>query len=133
MDILDSAKSLLGGNDGNTQNNLISGVMGLIGGQGSGIGGLVSQFASKGLGDTVNSWIGKGDNLPISPEQIKSVFGEETVNKFAESNNMNSDEAGSQLSNLLPSIIDKLTPDGSIPDGDILSKGKDLLGGIFGK
>ena len=133
MDILDSAKSLLGGNDGNTQNNLISDVMGLIGGQGSGIGDLVSQFASKGLGDTVNSWIGKGDNLPISPEQIKSVFGEETVNKFAESNNINSDEAGSQLSNLLPSIIDKLTPDGSIPDGDILSKGKDLLGGIFGK
>ena len=46
---------------------------------------------------------------------------------------MDSNDLSGQLSNLLPDVVDKLTPDGKVPEGDIMSKGMDLLGGLFGK
>lgn len=130
MDIMDSLKSAVG--DGGQKDDLMSTVMGLLGGQG-GLNGLISQFASKGLGDVIGSWVGTGNNLPISAEQIQSVLGADTVKNLASKLGMDSGALTSQLSNLLPQAVDKLTPEGKVPEGDIMSKGMDMLGGLFGK
>ena len=132
MDIFDSVKSVLGGG-GNKQNDLLSVIMNLIGGQGSGLNGLINQFNSKGLGDLISSWVGTGKNLPVSADQIHSVLGENTIKELAAKVGLDNTALTGQLSNLLPQIIDKLTPGGKVPEGDILSKGKDLLGDLFGK
>ena len=130
MDILNTVKSALGGGD--KQNNLLSSVMGLIGGQG-GLNNLISQFGAKGLGDVIGSWVGTGKNLPVSPDQLKSALGDDTVKNIASKLGMDSNAVTSQLSNLLPDVVDKLTPDGKVPEGDMLSKGMEMLGGLFGK
>jgi uncharacterized protein YidB (DUF937 family) len=129
MDILNTIQSALGGGD--KQGDLLSSIMGLIGGQG-GLQNLISQFTSKGLGDVIGSWVSTGKNLPVSGDQLKSVLGDDTVKNIASKLGMDSGALTSQLSNLLPDVVDKLTPDGKVPDGDIMSKGMDMLGGLLG-
>jgi uncharacterized protein YidB (DUF937 family) len=110
----------------------MSTVMGLLGGQG-GLNNLISQFASKGLGDVIGSWVSTGKNLPVSGDQLQSVLGKDTINNLASKLGMDKGALTSQLTNLLPNVVDKLTPDGKVPEGDIMSQASDLLGGLFGK
>ena len=131
MGILDGVKSALGG--GGNQNDIISEIMKLIGGQSGGLAGLVQLFTSKGMGDIISSWIGTGNNLPISSGQLTEVLGSDTIKNLASKLGIDSNSLTGQLSNLLPQVIDKLTPDGKVPEGDILIKGMDLLGGLFSK
>ncbi len=77
---MDLLKSALGGGK---QNDLLSIVMNLIGGQKGGLNGLVSQFASNGLGDIVESWIGTGANKAISPEQLQNALGSDQIKTIA--------------------------------------------------
>jgi len=130
MDILNTIQSALGG--GNKKDDLVSTVMGLLGGQG-GLNNLISQFASKGLGDVIGSWVSTGKNLPVSGDQLQSVLGKDTINNLASKLGMDKGALTSQLTNLLPDVVDKLTPDGKVPQGDIMSKGMDMLGGLLGK
>lgn len=131
MDILNTIKSALGG--GNKNNDLMSVVMNLVGGQKGGLEGLISQFASKGLGDVIGSWVSTGKNLPVSGDQLQNVLGKDTINNLASKLGMEKGALTSQLTNLLPNVVDKLTPDGKVPEGDIMSKGMDILGGLLGK
>jgi uncharacterized protein YidB (DUF937 family) len=132
MDILNTIQSVLGGGKDKKQNDLLASVMGLIGGQG-GLDKLISQFTSKGLGDVVGSWVSTGKNLPVSGDQLQNVLGKDTITGLASKLGMDSNALTSQLSNILPDVVDKLTPNGKIPEGDIMSKGMDMLGGLFGK
>lgn len=130
MDILNTIQSALGG--GGKKDDLMSSIMQLLGGQG-GLQNLISQFDSKGLGDVIGSWVSTGKNLPISPDQLQGVLGNDAVKNIASKLGMDSNALKSQLSNLLPDVVDKLTPNGKVPEGDILSQASDLLGGLFGK
>ena len=132
MDILDTLGSVLGDGKGNQQNDILSTVMNLIGQQKGGLSGLVEQFASKGLGDVISSWVGTGNNLPINSSQLTNALGSDTIKNIASKLGMDSNALTGQLSNLLPNVVDKLTPNGKIPEGYIMSKGMDLLGGLFG-
>ncbi|MEK7285801.1 MAG: YidB family protein [Nitrospirota bacterium] len=118
------AVSALGGNQ---SSGAIGEVAKLINGEGGGLQGLVSQFASKGLGDIVSSWVGTGNNLPISKDQILSVLGDGKIASIAKTLGVSSGDATSTLSTLLPQIIDKLTPDGKIPSSDLIQKGLSVL------
>ena len=86
-----------------------------------------------GLGNALQSWIGTGKNLPISPQQLRSVFGAGSVSDIAKNAGMGEPETASALSKLLPDVIDKLTPAGNAPptpgdlSGMLASVGK-LLG-----
>lgn len=144
MDLGNILKSVLGGSgegsssEGSGKLDLMSIITGLIGGQGgAGLGELVKKFTENGLGDVVSSWIGKGDNAPVSPEQVKDVFGEDGIQEMANKTGMNKEELTGQLSDILPKAIDKVTPDGKLPDTteESIDLGKigDLLGGLFGK
>ncbi|HEY6906157.1 MAG TPA: YidB family protein [Ignavibacteriaceae bacterium] len=133
MDILNAIKSVLGGGAGSKQNDLMSEIMNIVGGQSGGLNGLISQFTSKGLGDVVSSWVGTGNNLPVSPDQIKNVIGHDTLKELAAKTGMDQNSLTGKLSDLLPQVVDKLTPDGKVPEGDILSQGMNILNGILGK
>jgi len=130
MDILNTIQSALGG--GNKKDDLMSTVMGLLGGQG-GLQNLIGQFTSKGLGDVVGSWVSTGKNMPVSGDQLQNVLGKDTISNLASKLGMDNVALTSQLSNLLPDVVDKLTPDGKVPDGDIMSKGMEMFGGLLGK
>ena len=132
MGILDSVKSVLGNNSSDSQSGLMSAVMNLIGGQSGGLNGLVSQFTSKGLGDVVSSWVGTGENLPVSPDQIQNVLGSDKINSIASKLGIDPSAVTSQLSNLLPQVVDKLTPEGKVPEGDLMSNMMGKIGGLFG-
>jgi len=129
MGILDSiVGQVLGG--GSSQNLSINAIMGLIGNQAGGLEGMVKQFASKGLGDIINSWVSTGKNLPITPQQVQQGLGNKSVTDLAKKVGITPDEAASQLAKLLPQVIDKLTPSGKIPQGDLMAQGMDLLKGL---
>lgn len=130
MDILNTIQSALGGEE--KKDDLMSSIMQLLGGQG-GLQNLISQFDSKGLGDVIGSWVGTGQNKSISPDQLQNVFGSDALGGIASKLGLNVNDLTGQLSNLLPGVVDKLTPEGKVPEGDILNQASDLLGGLFGE
>lgn len=83
--------------------------------QHGGVQGIAAQLQTHGLGDTVNSWIGKGENQPISAESLQQVFGSGTLAEMAARVGMSPEELSRQMSRFLPAAIDQLTPDGTIP------------------
>lgn len=113
---------------GSGQSSLLDGVMDMLNNnQAGGIGGLVQSFKDKGLGDIVSSWIGTGSNLPISPEQIQQALGAEQVQQLAGKAGISPETASANLAEMLPNVIDKLTPNGQLPSGDLLNQGLSLL------
>ena len=100
-------------------------------GQFGGLQGLIAKFQQGGLGDVVNSWVGKGENLPISAEQLSSVLGNGTLQGLASQLGVNTNDLAGQLSSVLPGMVDKLTPDGQVPTAG-LGNGGDLMGMLGG-
>ena len=92
-----------------------------------GITGLIQKFNEKGLGDHMSSWIGTGENLPISADQIKDALGSDKIKELASKLNLGEHDLSKSLADLLPQLIDKLTPDGSVPHQERLSQGIDML------
>ena len=132
MGLLDNlAGGVMGALSGqNTQQG--SGAMGmvaeLLGGQGgAGLSGLVQAFEQQGLCAVVASWIGTGENQPISAEQIHAVLGSEKIQAIAEKFGFSTQEASGLLAQLLPQVIDKLTPGGQLPQ-----EGNNLMGSLLG-
>jgi uncharacterized protein YidB (DUF937 family) len=83
--------------------------------QHGGVQGIVAQLEKQGLGPTVQSWVGTGANQPISPDQVHQAFGDGTLAQLAAKMGMNPQELAQKLSQVLPTAIDKLTPEGRIP------------------
>jgi uncharacterized protein YidB (DUF937 family) len=93
-----------------------------------GISGLVQQFHDKGLGDVINSWVSTGKNLPISADQIKSVLSNEHLQAFAAKARISPDVASAKIAEVLPMIMDRLTPNGQVPtQNGLLATGMNML------
>ncbi|MES2033512.1 MAG: YidB family protein [Pseudomonadota bacterium] len=125
MGLLDQLGGALGGQgeDG------LNAVLGALGGDnGGGLGGLIGKAQEMGLGEVVQSWVGKGENLGITPEQIQGVLGSGVIGEFAQKMGVDPAQASAQLAALLPQVIDQLTPDGKAPEGGLGG----LLGGALG-
>lgn len=116
------------------QNPLMQAVVGLLGQQSAigGLGGLIQAFQKNGLGEIVNSWVSTGKNLPISPEQIQQALGSDLLKQLASQVGLSPEATGGQLANLLPGLIDKLTPEGKLPDTTLIEQGLNLLRGKLG-
>jgi uncharacterized protein YidB (DUF937 family) len=124
--------SLLGGGGqagGGLNAQLINAAIGMLanGSSQGGLGGLAAKFQQAGLGDAMNSWIGTGANAPVSADQVTSALGNDTIGDIAAQLGMNSGDAAGQLSQILPGLIDKLTPNGQAPAGGLGNAG-DLMG-----
>ncbi len=92
-----------------------------------GLAGLVETFKNKGLGEVMSSWIGTGENKPISTDQIKQALGSDNIQQIAEKLGISKDVASQHLSQLLPQLIDKLTPNGKLPEAGQLGEALNTL------
>jgi uncharacterized protein YidB (DUF937 family) len=127
MGLLDSVlgmaqQALSGQNtEGGASPDLLQAALGMLNSDapGGGIGGLVQAFQQGGLGNVVQSWIGTGQNLPISAEQLQSVLGGEggPLAQIAGKLGMNPADVAGHLSQILPQLVDTATPDGQLPQG----------------
>ena len=86
------------------------------------------------MGGLVSSWIGTGENQAVSGEQITQTFGNDKIQEIAQKLGISEAEASGGLAALLPQMIDKLTPEGKLPEGGMLDQGlaflkKSLSGG----
>lgn len=115
---------------GGGQAGLMRAVTGLIGG--GGLAALVSKLSDSGLGDAVGSWVGKGENAPVSADQLKQALGDDTVRQVAEEAGVSEGEAAGGLAELLPKVVDQLTPDGEVPGADDLAGALGKLKGLLG-
>jgi uncharacterized protein YidB (DUF937 family) len=87
------------------------GAGGLLGG----LGGLLDKLQKGGLGNAANSWVGSGQNQPASPGQLGSALGPEIIKILAQRSGLSEEEITKQLSQVLPGVVDKLTPQGRLP------------------
>ena len=93
-----------------------------------GLQGLIGQLQSGGLVDVVSSWVGTGANLPVSGEQLQQALGGDTLGQLAQQFGGDAQAAAGGLANVLPGLIDQLTPNGQLPaDG-----GAGALQGLLG-
>jgi uncharacterized protein YidB (DUF937 family) len=113
---------------GGSSNPLASELLQMIQNQPGGLQGLVQNFHDKGLGGVAQSWVGNGQNLPISADQIHQVLGSDQVKALAAKAGISPDAAGGAIAQLLPGLIDKLTPNGQVPAHNNVM---DMVGGLL--
>ena len=120
-------QKFLGGGSG-TQNPLLDIALSLLKDpKTGGLNGLVDSFKSKGMNDVMSSWISTGQNLPISPEQVLQILGKGQIQQFSKQSGTSNEDITSGLASLLPDLINKLTPEGKIPESDVLQQGLRML------
>ncbi len=124
-------QSALGGNAESQTQNLVKGVVGMLTSNAGGISGLVDKFKQSGLGDVAASWVGTGENKPVSPQQLEEALGADKVAELAKEAGIPADKGAEVLSQVLPSVVDKMTPDGEVPEEHKLGTlSKIILGGL---
>lgn len=99
----------------------------LLGQQEGGLGGLLGAFEQGGLGEMARSWVGTGENLPVTADQIQTVLSSGVLADFASRLGIDPKQAAGTLAEVLPQVIDRLTPGGQLPSGG-LGGVADLLG-----
>lgn len=124
MGLLDRAFEMLGENQlplMDARTRLLQAALSLVAnnGQVGGLHGLVSRFQEAGLGNVISSWIGSGQNVPITPEQLQQALGDGPLQQISEETGLTEYDAADQLSDMLPDLVDKLTPAGHVPRGGL--------------
>jgi len=106
---------LLGGQGGAGMAKLLPAVLGMVGGAG-GLSGLLSKLKQGGLGEQAKSWVSpEASNAPVSQQQITEALGQDQIDKLAQQANVSPEEAANGLATVLPTAVDKLTPEGEVP------------------
>ena len=88
---------------------------------GSDIGGLFNKLKNSSISEQFQSWIGKGENKPVTPEQVTQALGNEHLAKIADQTGVTPEQAARNIAQKLPTMVDKMTPDGQLPDQPVLS------------
>ena len=115
MGLLDSILGVVSGKtDGSGGATQLIGVLGGLLTQSGGLQGLANKFAQSGQGNAFQSWVGVGENQPISSDQIQNALGSEQVKALAAKMGIDPAQASNFLADYLPKIVDKLTPAGKI-------------------
>ncbi|MGY6273610.1 YidB family protein [Achromobacter denitrificans] len=134
MSLLDSLASMAGGGQQGGSASLLPALIEQLNKYPGGLSGLIASFQKGGLGEVVASWVGTGQNLPVSADQLGSVLDPGVVNELAAKTGQDTDSVLGSLSALLPQLVDKATPDGAVPanpqfnPADLLAS----LSGLFG-
>ena len=152
--VLGAAGSLLGGKQQQQQGGVGGGLAGALGGMGGlgallpvivgmlandgkmgGLGGLMEKFNQAGLGDAAKSWVATGPNTPVTGDQIGQVLGGDVLGDLAAKLGVSQGDAAGSLAQMLPGLIDKLTPHGQAPAGGLGNSGDlmGMLGGLLNK
>jgi uncharacterized protein YidB (DUF937 family) len=110
-----SSRAGTGGGLGDVLGQVLGGSSG-----GSGLGGLLEQFQRAGFGHQARSWVGTGQNEPLPPDALEQVFGRGGLAEIARRAGVSERDASQGLSRLMPEVVDRVTPDGQVPDGTAL-------------
>jgi uncharacterized protein YidB (DUF937 family) len=100
---------------------------------GNGLQGIVAQLTSAGLGQQVQSWIGTGENKPVSGQQVQQAMDPAALQRMAKQTGMSPDQISNHVAQALPSLIDQVTPSGKVPSSDPLAQGAASLKGVFNR
>ena len=135
MGLLDSIVGAIGGQAGaaGAQGGLMDSVLSMINHPDvGGVAGLVQKLEQSGLGPQVASWVGTGANQAITPDQIQSALNSPALQSVAAQFGLHTGDMAGQLSSILPQVINHLTPNGQVPQGDLSSQVLAGLGSLFG-
>ncbi len=124
--------SILGGGLGAMLPTLLPAVLGMLGAKSgaagqSGVHQLVDTMHAKGLGDVAGSWVGTGANQPITASQVEQVLTPEQLAQLAAASGLPADQVTQGVAAVLPSVVNTLTPDGSLPDHEQVRATTDQL------
>ena len=126
MGFLDSIAGAVLGKIGGEQAGMAQAAIEMFN-QNGGIDGLLDKFKAGGLAEQAASWVGKGENLPISAEQISSVLGNGAIADLAAKFGISPETLSAQIAQHLPTMIDKLTP-----NGEVEGNSSNLLSSVLG-
>jgi uncharacterized protein YidB (DUF937 family) len=110
-----------GGGMGDILGQILGGAGGAGGGGTGGLGGLLEQLQRSGYGEQARSWVGTGENMPISPDAMEQIFGHGGIAEIARRAGVSEADASRGLSELLPEVVNQVTPSGEVPDLDSLT------------
>jgi uncharacterized protein YidB (DUF937 family) len=129
MSLLDLAEQLLGSRAQGGNAALLQTVLSMVNNHPGGLPGLVQSFEQQGLGGVVQSWVGNGQNQPVSGEQVQNVLGNDKVQEVASKLGISASEASSAIAQVLPHVVDHLTPNGQVPasGSNLMEMGEGLL------
>lgn len=113
-DVMKAAASMLNPEDGSVGGNF-------------GLREIVDQLSSGGLAEQVSSWLSTGANKSVGADQISAVLNSDTLRQFASMAGIDLGKAGAALAEVLPGLIDQLSPEGKAASGDTLNS---LLGAL---
>ncbi|CAH2794343.1 MAG: FIG00454267: hypothetical protein [uncultured Caballeronia sp.] len=140
MSLLDTLTSSFGNSpQGSAQSGLIAAAMKFVNNRS--MNGLIQRFHENGAGDIVSSWVGNGENKPISSDTVTNVLGSDAVSQIAQKAGLSGDQVSGMLATVLPHLVNHATPDGQVPANGQLDVGSLLgslgglggLAGLFGK
>jgi uncharacterized protein YidB (DUF937 family) len=118
MGLLDSILSAVSGRgDTASEGNQLLGTLSGLLAQSGGLQGLASKFSQSGQGDAFSSWVGMGENQPVSSNQIQEALGPDQIRAIATKMGVDPNLASQFLAEYLPKIVDKLTPTGKVDPG----------------
>jgi uncharacterized protein YidB (DUF937 family) len=102
-------------------------VLGQVFGGAGGLGGLLEQLERGGFGGQGRSWVGTGQNQPLSPDAIGQIFGRDGLGAIAQQAGLSEQDAADGLAKLLPEVVDHLTPQGQVPGPEQLTRSLDQM------
>ena len=133
MGLFDSVLGAVMGNvtGGGANSPMAQALQGLLQ-QHGGLGGLVGQLSQGGLAQQAQSWVGSGPNIAVTAEQVIAALGHGNVGQIAQQLGVDHQQAGGLLAQVLPQLINHLTPNGQLPAGSAQMPTTDVLGSALG-
>jgi uncharacterized protein YidB (DUF937 family) len=122
MSLLDTIGSMFGNSPqgGGSQQALVASALEFINNQPGGLNGLIQRFHENGAGEIISSWVGTGENQPISADTLHQVLGSETITNLAAKAGVEPEQVTGLLSQVLPHVVNAATPNGEVPaDGKV--------------
>lgn len=128
MSLFDTIGALLGKGDSSAA-SVPEALVAALGGQQGGLGDLVQKFEAAGLGNTISSWVGTGENQAVAPDALHAILGSDLVQQMATKTGLPLDQLLPQIAQHLPQLVDHMTPDGQAPSsgGSLLEAGLAFL------
>ncbi len=141
MGLLDSVLGALNNQQGNQQGGgdpkmaLIQAALAMLNNSGGGLGGLLSNLQNAGLGHIADSWTGTGENQPITGDQVQQAVGADKLGELAQAAGLSQVDTAGHLAEILPGLVDKLTPNGKVPEAgsDLTTELGGLLSGLLAR
>lgn len=120
MSLFDSVVAFAGNalaNSSDPRAAMLQSVLGAMQHHEGGLGGLLEQLQQGGLGDAVASWVGSGQNQPVSADALQNALGSDKLAAIAAKLGMSPDTLSAHLSEMLPQVVNHLTPGGQVEEG----------------